>query len=212
MADPCGENEGDCDFDSECQEGLKCGEHLGDNNCNETLGFNSTVDCCYKPALGTEYFCSSFNLCGENQGDCDYHYECQDDLRCGIDNCDGSLGFDSSIDCCYNRSTITNVTNGELGYCTMNYRCEENEGICETNDECAYGLACGMDNCPYHLGLNSTFNCCYTPQLDCINQNWSGDGWCDDTNNHIGCDWDGGDCCGDSVNTNYCDECECLQL
>ena len=90
----------------------------------------------------------------------------------------------------------------------MNYRCEENEGNCETNDQCAYGLACGMDNC---LGLNSTFNCCYTPQIDCINQNWVGDGWCDDTNNHIGCDWDGGDCCGDSVNTNYCDECECFQ-
>ena len=37
-----------------------------------------------------------------------------------------------------------------------------------------------------------------------------GDGYCDDTNNNIECDYDGGDCCGDNVNTNYCSVCKCL--
>ena len=36
------------------------------------------------------------------------------------------------------------------------------------------------------------------------------DGYCDDDNNNDGCDYDGGDCCGDDVNTKYCTECECL--
>ena len=37
-----------------------------------------------------------------------------------------------------------------------------------------------------------------------------GDGECDDTNNNCGCDWDGGDCCGNNVNSTYCSQCACL--
>ena len=39
--DPCEEGAGDCDSDSECQEGLKCGE----DNCGGYLF--KTTDCCY---------------------------------------------------------------------------------------------------------------------------------------------------------------------
>ena len=39
----CGEGEGDCDYDSHCKAGLKCGV----NNCPS--GFPSSgYDCCYK--------------------------------------------------------------------------------------------------------------------------------------------------------------------
>ena len=40
----------------------------------------------------------------------------------------------------------------------------------------------------------------------------SGDGYCDDGNNHCGCNWDGGDCCGNEppVLKDYCDRCACL--
>ena len=31
-----------------------------------------------------------------------------------------------------------------------------------------------------------------------------------DENNNEECGWDGGDCCGDNVNTQYCSACECL--
>ena len=37
-----------------------------------------------------------------------------------------------------------------------------------------------------------------------------GDNYCDDDNNNEECGWDGGDCCGDNVNTQYCSACECL--
>jgi len=41
-SEPCGIGEGDCDNDSDCQEGLSC----GDNNCVGT-GFTKQADCCY---------------------------------------------------------------------------------------------------------------------------------------------------------------------
>ena len=43
------------------------------------------------------------------------------------------------------------------------------------------------------------------------NQYWIADGECDDINNNIGCNFDGGDCCGDNVNTQFCTDCLCLE-
>ena len=48
---PCGIDQGDCDFDSQCSSGLKC----GDNNCPAALGFENGTDCCADP-------CSGFNM------------------------------------------------------------------------------------------------------------------------------------------------------
>ena len=45
----------------------------------------------------------------------------------------------------------------------------------------------------------------------CENPSWQGDGYCDDENNNNGCDFDGGDCCGDDVKTTYCTVCDCLE-
>ena len=33
-----------------------------------------------------------------------------------------------------------------------------------------------------------------------------GDNFCEDLNNNVGCDWDGGDCCGPNVRTGFCTE------
>ena len=43
------------------------------------------------------------------------------------------------------------------------------------------------------------------------NQGWIGDGYCDDITNNLDCTYDGGDCCGSNVNTQYCTECLCLE-
>ena len=40
---------------------------------------------------------------------------------------------------------------------------------------------------------------------------WIGDNYCDDQNNVAECQYDGGDCCGDNVDTTYCSACECLE-
>ena len=46
---------------------------------------------------------------------------------------------------------------------------------------------------------------------NCVDQ-WIGDQYCDDVNNNLGCNFDGGDCCYQSIPNwdNYCDTCECL--
>ena len=42
-------------------------------------------------------------------------------------------------------------------------------------------------------------------------QGWIADGYCDDINNNLDCTYDGGDCCGPNVNTQYCTECMCYE-
>ena len=45
---PCGENEGDCDSNADCHEGLVCGT----NNCRNILAhqkYEPTHDCCHDP-------------------------------------------------------------------------------------------------------------------------------------------------------------------
>jgi len=48
------------------------------------------------------------------------------------------------------------------------------------------------------------------PPGGCGSPQWANDQWCDDENNNAECAWDGGACCGDDVNTQYCSACECL--
>ena len=43
----------------------------------------------------------------------------------------------------------------------------------------------------------------------CGSPQWKGDSYCDDENNNEGCNWDGGDCCGEDVDKAYCTECKC---
>ena len=38
---------------------------------------------------------------------------------------------------------------------------------------------------------------------------WNGDGFCDDLNNIEDCNFDDGDCCGLSVERNFCVDCTC---
>ena len=56
----------------------------------------------------------------------------------------------------------TTVSNGDFGFCNCN-TCSENEGHCDTHDECQDGLKCGSNNCPSSLGFESEIDCCYKP-------------------------------------------------
>ena len=46
--------------------------------------------------------------------------------------------------------------------------------------------------------------------LDCVHEEWIGDGYCNDETNNADCNYDDGDCCGSCVNKEYCSECSCL--
>ena len=118
-------------------------------NCN-TL---SLVNCA-TASNGDDEFCKC-NTCSENQGDCDAHDECQDGLACGSNNCPASLGFDSEVDCCYQ------PTLGDEDFCASGIPCDEDEGDCDSNNECNANLVCDIRNsCPAHLGFASDVNCC----------------------------------------------------
>ena len=60
--------------------------------------------------------------------------------------------------------------------------------------------------------LNSPQQPNITVENTCGYPDNKGDGYCDDDNNNEGCDWDGGDCCGENVKMDNCTYCECLGL
>ena len=139
------------------------------------------------------------NLCAVDEGDCDFNDECKIGLFCGSNNCPVSLGFDSEVDCCYQ------PTLGDEHFCASGIPCGEDEGDCDSNDECQNGLVCGSNNCPASLGFDSEVDCCYPNSCpgSCVYPSWKGDNYCDDENNNCGCNWDGADCCGDNVDTSH---------
>ena len=59
---PCWSDEGDCDTDDECLDGLDCGS----NNCPASLSFDSETDCCKSqsqlksPNYPNNYFNNAF--------------------------------------------------------------------------------------------------------------------------------------------------------
>jgi len=61
-----------------------------------------------------------------------------------------------------------------------------------------------LEKCPVTCGF------CPKDMSRCIKEGWKGDGSCDDHNNNPGCNWDGGDCCGDDVVETYCTDCKCF--
>ena len=87
----CGENEGDCDNNNQCQGDLECGT----DNCPSYLEFDYSIDCCYKKENGDKNFCYAGHHCGHHEGDCDNDNDCESGLICGTDNCPSFLGFDS---------------------------------------------------------------------------------------------------------------------
>ena len=45
--------------------------------------------------------------------------------------------------------------------------------------------------------------------LDCPYLELIGDGFCFDESNNANCNFDGGDCCGYDVKTDFCSDCRC---
>ena len=51
---------------------------------------------------------------------------------------------------------------------------------------------------------------CFSEIYPCDNSQWVGDGYCDSSVNNHECHYDGGDCCGPDINTDYCwGDCYC---
>ena len=60
-------------------------------------------------------------------------------------------------------STTTSTTFWVVDFCKPNKPCGENEGDCDSDNECKAGLLCGKNNCPKNLGYEIWVDCCYSP-------------------------------------------------
>lgn len=155
-------------------------------------------------------------------------------IASNTDEISNTAGFISTIDQCKN-NYINDPDNG-LSCC---FEDNLNKGQCLCNgmtiDDTSNTGTCCMANKehPDHCLCSGTDmddptnpgNCCFAnsgqclckgnytdvPSKRCFNLDWKGDGICDDQNNHGGCNFDGGDCCGDNVDTDLCTQCQCLE-
>jgi len=177
----CREGEGDCDQDSDCAPGLRCGT----DNC-QGLGFDSTDDCCYDPRLNPHdlldqsdreprQFLGSHGhqdgpsswLEHSHQGGLHFHVQEPNAEHRHINvlgqtvehtHAAGGLG--------HIHRPFGVLVGGQGGRCdggdsccSGGGQCSLGEGDCDDDRECSSGLVCGTDNC-LGAGFDSTDDCC----------------------------------------------------
>ena len=122
------------------------------------------MDCC-----SSEYY-----LCGENEGDCDGNHECIGNLICGHQNCKSIYNSPEDFtiwsdihDCCYDPTICDGNQDHTWDCCSTSFQsCEENQGDCDSDEDCIDGLICGDDNCINILSTDSfslSHDCCFNP-------------------------------------------------
>lgn len=170
---PCAHGEGDCDSDTQCKNGLVCGENLGAG-----FGLASAVDVCVHPtevpaqgacrlAPGDYNYCAdpACGPCGAGMGDCDSDAECQTGLTCA-ENRGAEHGLPANVDVCVARSTLVcTKRSGDWDFCS-DPACGpctvEGQGDCDVDADCANGMICAS-NRGAAFGLPSTMDVCVRP-------------------------------------------------
>ena len=124
---PCEENQGDCDSDGECAQGLSCDFMTGVDYCRSFE--------CDLPIDHWDY-CRDCGPCAAGQGDCDSDSECGSGLNCV---------FVPGVDSCCPHPI------GHFDYCRDCGPCSEGQGDCDSDSECEGDLTCdfvpGVDAC-----------------------------------------------------------------
>ena len=147
----------------------------------------SITDCQFREFVG-DGFCHDFNNnfhCGFDRGDC----------------CGPCINKENCIRCECKTGKTEDIKNPLVG-----------DGYC--NDElnsanCSYD---GGDCCGQNVNSELCSECVCKLQETCIAGHYSplvGDGYCHDEFNNPDCLYDGLDCCGLIVNTEFCSECSC---
>ena len=188
----CNIDEGDCDSDEECAEGLICGDDncpWGDNDdCCVKLADTSSSTICdgSNPKMWNEC-CTSESPCGVGEGDCDFDNQCSGDLICGNDNCAWS---DDSADCCipyaecfldqsatdYRGTVATTAAGTECMSWSETVKADGIEGVSTTSlGESAVHVGVGDHNyCRNINAASATTAWCYTVELE-LDKRW---GYC----------------------------------
>ncbi|MBT6433587.1 MAG: hypothetical protein HOK28_10870 [Deltaproteobacteria bacterium] len=120
--------------------------------------------------------------CGWDGGDC-CSSTCEDsDYICGHYgwDCEDPTACENTGECDPTENTDSDSEPNN----SFDEWCEQFPEICDTIDDC--------EQFPEECGDNG--NSGDVAESDCSDY-WSGDGWCDPSNNTETCGWDGGDCC-----------------
>ena len=95
-------------------------------------------------------------------GQCTQNTDCQSTLLC-----------DGNKKLC--RKNATQLTNADRSFCNNNL-CQEWEGECDEDSQCAGSLKCGENNCPAQFNWHAERDCCYESGNDTIvfpfHKNW----------------------------------------
>ena len=86
------------------------------------------------------------------------------------------------------------------------------DGVCNDETNIAGCNFDGGDCCGYNITSEHCTDCtCFKLEtcLAGVIHAFVGDGVCNDETNIAECDYDGGDCCGYTVNTDFCFDCKC---
>ena len=99
----CGLNEGPCQNDSQCLDGLICEPNSSseENLCNGTKCCQEPFSCGFNHSR-TDSCCSSMNKCSVDEGKCSGNSDCLGNLQCGINNC----GWSNETNCCTHPDNI----------------------------------------------------------------------------------------------------------
>lgn len=160
---PCDIGEADCNSSTECLPGLRCTFNVGADH-----GFDPGADVCLCPGperLGSSSYCSELCPCGEGGGDCDNDSECDTGLRC-YRNVGAVYGMNEDDDVC--ASCLPNEANGTEDFCNADCPCEEGQGDCDSDADCAAGLRCFF-NVGAEFGFDPDEDVCAACPPDSLN-------------------------------------------
>ncbi|MFW5739085.1 MAG: vWA domain-containing protein, partial [Myxococcota bacterium] len=117
---------------------------------------------CHTDSPGGWGYCSSSCPCEAGRGDCDNDNECAAGTYCAS-NVGGDYGWDPGLDMCIPSSpTCSGYANGAWDNCSASCPCNEGEGDCDSDAECASGLVCAHDTGAL-FGFNSDVDVCRSP-------------------------------------------------
>merc|ERR1712048_243844 len=206
-----------------------CGspQHKGDGYCDDSNNVASCEfdggDCCgsVKKNYCTECACKDPNYkqtCGEPAYKGDKNCDDSNNLKAcdwdGGDCCGANVGKAYCSEC---KCKDPNASACQLPQYQGDGNCDDENNVpgCQFDGGDCCGTSVKKSYCKECKCLDPNYkpadpNCPGT----CGAANYKGDGNCDDENNNCGCEYDGGDCCketveGGTVKTAYCKACVC---
>ncbi|GAB4563475.1 MAG: hypothetical protein Tsb0020_12630 [Haliangiales bacterium] len=156
---PCAAGHGDCDSDADCASGLVCMRDTG-----AIFGYNPEVDVCMSEcspdAAGTGDFCSPECPCEPGGADCDDDADCAGDGVCAK-NVGAEYGYEPDDDVCV--AACDPILNGDWDFCSPDCPCEDGQGDCDSDADCAPGHSC-VQNIGADYGYDESMDVCVVPR------------------------------------------------